>query len=183
MTRQPPTPDRENDEIVDLDALFEEIVLSDEESEREFLRTQWIERILNQLVSLRVSHHLTQRQLGERIGKPQSSVARIESAADMKLSVLWDYLSGIGLSPDVPLQVKALDDELESLRRYSAGGSAGLPRMPKYAFHRSAVAKARASAERGRLGTEEAEQEVPAPATTADTIQTDRNADASDVAA
>lgn len=147
MTNQAYSPECDDDEAVDLDCLFDELVLSDNDSERDFLRTQWIERILNQLVSLRIDHELTQRQLGERIGKPQSSIARIESASDMKLSVLWDYLSGIGLSPTTPLQVTALTDEIDALRRYSVGGRAGLPKVPKYEFHRSALAKAHASME------------------------------------
>ncbi len=79
MIERPNTPEEDDDEIVDLDSLFEEVVLSDGDCEREFLRTQWIERTLNQLVSLRVTNNVTQRELGERIGKPQASIARIEA--------------------------------------------------------------------------------------------------------
>lgn len=118
MTSQPHStiPEIEDHEAGDLDSLLEEIVLSDRESQLEYLKTQWIERILNQLVSLRARNNVTQRQLGERIGKPQSSIARIEAGSDMKLSVLWEYLSGLGLTPDLPLQIKALDEELGSLQ-------------------------------------------------------------------
>lgn len=122
MTSQPHTkttfPETEDYEAVDLASLFEEIVLSDRESQLEYLKTQWIERVLNELVSLRARNNVTQRQLGDRIGKPQSSIARIEAASDLKLSVLWDYLSGMGLTPEQPLQIKALDEELRCLRRH-----------------------------------------------------------------
>ncbi len=166
MTNQPHSPEVEDDEAVDLDSLFNEIVLSDSDSEKEFLRTQWIEHVLNQLVSLRVSNNLTQRQLGERIGKPQSSIARLESASDMKLSVLWDYLSAIGLSPATPLHTNELTVELNSLRRDSIGSHTGLPRMPKYEFHHSALAKARASANAnvGAQDFENGDQATQAPA-------------------
>ncbi len=117
MIERPNTPEEDDDEIVDLDSLFEEVVLSDGDSEREFLKTQWIERVLNQLVSLRVTNNVTQRELGERIGKPQSSIARIEAASDMKLSVLWDYLSAIGLSPATPLQTNTWRENLTHSRR------------------------------------------------------------------
>jgi transcriptional regulator with XRE-family HTH domain len=182
MTNRPSLPHHEDDEIVDLDALFDDLVRSDPKSEHEFLRTQWIERTLNQLVSLRIKHNLTQRQLGERIGKPQSSIARIESATDLKLSVVWDYLSGLGLAPDVLRPATPLDDAVNDLHRYSANGSHGLPRMPKYEFHRSAVVKAPPlTADPAHVETPETAMDRPSP----DPENTDgkRDADRAEAAA
>ncbi|MGI8406139.1 MAG: helix-turn-helix domain-containing protein [Thermomicrobiales bacterium] len=83
----------------DRQQLFDELVMCDEESQLAYLRTQWIETILLQLIESRVNAELSQRELGERLGTPQSSIARIERGADIKISTLFDYLAATGALP------------------------------------------------------------------------------------
>lgn len=108
-------------EIVDPQNLFDELVLDDPEHERQYLRTQWIEDVLLQLIEERVRLGLTQRDLGERMGKPQSSIARLERGDDLKLSVLWDYLAATGQAPQGRIPLVPLKDQRDQLSKYVVG--------------------------------------------------------------
>jgi transcriptional regulator with XRE-family HTH domain len=47
----------------------------------------------------RKEQRLTQVELGEKVGKPQSYVARVENGGtDVQLSVIYEIISGLGLS-------------------------------------------------------------------------------------
>jgi transcriptional regulator with XRE-family HTH domain len=63
------------------------------------LRVGWVNRVMLQLVSARVEAGLTQAELGERMGKQQSAIARLERGDDLKLSTLFDYLAALDLTP------------------------------------------------------------------------------------
>ncbi len=89
----------------DRQQLLDDLVNCDEESQRAYLRTQWIESILLQLIQSRVDANLSQRELGERLGKPQSSIARIERGTDIKVSTLFDYLAATGAVPTGTISV------------------------------------------------------------------------------
>jgi transcriptional regulator with XRE-family HTH domain len=105
-------------ELFDTHSLMEEFVFDDDGSVREYLRQEWLEGIFAQLIEARVAAGLSQTQLGERLGKPQSSIARMERGADMKLSVLWDYLAALDKTPQSTLALEDLSDVEARLRKY-----------------------------------------------------------------
>lgn len=78
--------------------LIEEFVRTPEDV-RIFRRTGWINGIMRQLIGARCDAGLTQAQLGERMGKQQSAIARLERGDDLKLSTLFDYLAALDLVP------------------------------------------------------------------------------------
>lgn len=80
------------------DEVIAELVRTPEQRQR-FLRTGWIHDIMFQLIHARVDAGLTQKELGERMGKQQSAIARLERADDIKLSTLFDYLAALDLTP------------------------------------------------------------------------------------
>jgi hypothetical protein len=57
--------------------------------------------------------NLTQIELGEQMGVPQSVISRIERQEDMLLSTLTDYLSAAGERPRVVVTVNGQDVEYE----------------------------------------------------------------------
>lgn len=87
-----------------IDQLIEEFVRTPEQRQR-FLRTGWINDIIVQLIHARIEAGLTQKELGERMGKQQSAIARLERNDDLKLSTLFDYLAALDLTPadQIPL--------------------------------------------------------------------------------
>ncbi len=90
---------------VTLEQLIEEFVRTPEQ-QRNFLRTGWIHTIMLQLIHARCEAGLTQNELGERMGKQQSAIARLERGYDIKLSTLFDYLAALDLTPAgmIPVQ-------------------------------------------------------------------------------
>ncbi len=91
-------------ETVTTDDLIAKYVRTPEER-RTFLQRGWINRVMLQLISARVDAGLTQAELGERMGKQQSAIARLERGDDIKLSTLFDYLAALELTPagQIPL--------------------------------------------------------------------------------
>jgi transcriptional regulator with XRE-family HTH domain len=75
------------------------------EQRRMFLRKGWIHDVIMQLIRVRCDAGLTQAELGERLGKQQSAIARLERGDDLKLSTLFDYLAALDLTPadQIPL--------------------------------------------------------------------------------
>ncbi|TGD22829.1 XRE family transcriptional regulator [Companilactobacillus suantsaicola] len=52
---------------------------------------------------LRDSLHMTQREFAEVVGKPQSTIGRIETG---RFNVSWDVLNDIAQSTDTKLEIK-----------------------------------------------------------------------------
>ena len=78
--------------------LVQEFVQSPEQVQT-FLQTGWINRVMLQLIAARIEAGLTQSELGYRMGKHQSAIARLERGDDLKLSTLFDYLAALDLTP------------------------------------------------------------------------------------
>jgi hypothetical protein len=102
-----------------IDQLIDEFVRTPEQQQR-FLRTGWINEIMFQLIHARSEAGLTQKELGERMGKQQSAIARLESNNDIKLSTLFDYLAALGLAPVGEIPVKPY---AEAASRFAANGT------------------------------------------------------------
>lgn len=83
------------------------------EQQRRFLQRRWTNDIVLQLIQLRSEAGLSQREIGERMGKQQSAIARLESNNDIKLSTLFDYLAALGLTPAGEIPVKPYAEALE----------------------------------------------------------------------
>lgn len=66
----------------------------------ELFRARWINQVLLQLVSARISAEVTQAELAQRMGRHQSAIGRLERGDDIKLSTLFDYLSALERIPD-----------------------------------------------------------------------------------
>lgn len=105
-------------ELLDSHCTMEELVFNDELAVRSYLRQAWLEGIFAQLIQARLTAGFSQAQLGEKLGKPQSSIARLERGTDLKLSVLWDYLAATGKTPQSKLTLENLDEVEERLRKY-----------------------------------------------------------------
>jgi hypothetical protein len=149
---------------VDMQYVLDKFVVGDAGSERSYLRAKWIEAVMIQVVAARVDAGLSQAELGARIGKPQSSVARTERAADIKLSTLFDHLSATGIAPSGQIPCESL-----KAQRFGIGNRA--PRYTdsikaqssKFAAHRTALAaqwKARLDHESSHVPTR---TDSPAP--------------------
>jgi transcriptional regulator with XRE-family HTH domain len=109
-----------NDDLraIDTYSILEEFVFEDESSLREYLRQEWLEGIFAQLVEARLAAGLSQAHLGKRLGKPQSSIARLERGSDLKLSVLWDYLAAVGKTPQQKLVLEEISEVEDRLCKY-----------------------------------------------------------------
>jgi transcriptional regulator with XRE-family HTH domain len=103
------------DALAAIDELIEETVVGDPQAEREYLRSKWIGEIILQLVVHRDQAGLTQQQLGERLGKAQSAIARLERGSDLKLSVVFDHLFACGVVPTGQVPVKSLKSARKEL--------------------------------------------------------------------
>lgn len=100
-------------DMMTIDQLIEELVRTPEQRQR-YLRTGWIHTIIMQLIHHRVDAGLTQKELGERMGKQQSAIARLERGDDLKLSTLFDYLAALDLTPVGQIPVNSYS---EAVRR------------------------------------------------------------------
>src|SRR5688500_12650888 len=98
-------------ETMTIDQLIEELVRTPEQRQT-YLRTGWIHTIIMQLIHHRVDAGLTQKELGQRMGKQQSAIARLERGDDLKLSVLFDYLAALDLTPAGRMPVGSYAEEV-----------------------------------------------------------------------
>jgi transcriptional regulator with XRE-family HTH domain len=85
------------------------------EKRRMFLRKGWIHDVIMQLISARIEAGLTQAELGERMGKQQSAIARLERWDDLKLSTLFDYLAALDLTPEGQIPVSSYSDAVRRI--------------------------------------------------------------------
>jgi len=85
------------------------------EQQRAYLRAGWVSDIISQLVRLRIDAGMTQQDLGERMGKQQSAIARLENSNDLKLSTLFDYLAALGFAPADEISVGSYADAVSQL--------------------------------------------------------------------
>ena len=99
-------------ETMTIDQLIEELVRTPEQRQT-YLRTGWIHTIIMQLIHHRVDAGLTQKELGERMGKQQSAIARLERGDDLKLSTLFDYLAALDLAPAGQIPTISLEEAVE----------------------------------------------------------------------
>ena len=97
-------------DTVDTQRVLDTFVVGDERNEIAYLRARWIETIMIQMVSARAAAGLSQKELGVRIGKPQSSIARSEQSSDIKLGTLFDHLSAAGVAPIGELHLECIAD-------------------------------------------------------------------------
>lgn len=110
--------DREEQlDSVDMQQVLETFVVGNESAELSYLRSKWIETVMLQMVSARSEAQLSQRELGARIGKPQSSIGRIERSSDIKLSTLFDHLSAAGVVPVGEIPCEPLRVQRQALGR------------------------------------------------------------------
>jgi len=65
------------------------------------------------LAAIRKAASLTQVQIGEHMGVPQSVISRLEKQDDMLLSTLADYLAAAGEHPRVVVTVNGRDVEYD----------------------------------------------------------------------
>ena len=90
--------------------------LSNEDDSRVMLRARWIHEVMQQLIAMRDELGLTQTALGERMGKQQSAIARLERGDDIKLSTLFDYLIALGQAPTGPIITVPVEEAVARLR-------------------------------------------------------------------
>lgn len=78
--------------------------------------------LLGRLVAARMSTGLTQRELAERLGKPQSHVSKVESGS-RRLDVVEyvNWMRSLELNPLVPIKLLATELEQKSQRNNIAG--------------------------------------------------------------
>jgi len=97
-----------------LDQIIAEFVRTPGQRQR-FLRTGWVHDVIMQLISARIEAGLTQAELGERMGKQQSAIARLERGDDLKLSTLFDYLAVLDLTPVGQIPVGSYSDAVRRI--------------------------------------------------------------------
>lgn len=76
--------------------------------------------IQEQIRQAREAGHLTQDELGQRIGQPQSSVSRIERGGDLRVSTLLEMARVLDLEP--MLIPKRLIPAVHALIEHTASG-------------------------------------------------------------
>jgi transcriptional regulator with XRE-family HTH domain len=103
---------------VTIDELIAKYIRTPEQRQK-ILRVGWIHTVMMQLIHHRVDAGLTQKELGERMGKQQSAIARLERGDDLKLSVLFDYLAALDLTPTGQIPV---DSYSEAVSRIPGAG-------------------------------------------------------------
>lgn len=108
-------------ETVDMQEVLETFVVGNEGAELSYLRSKWIETVMLQMISARAAAHLSQSELGARIGKPQSSIGRIERGSDIKLSTLFDYFSAAGVVPVGEIPCENLNAQRQGINGRSRG--------------------------------------------------------------
>lgn len=79
--------------------LIRELLETDGESARHYLRESWLAGVFGLLRSSRRAAGLTQQELADKLGVKQSAIARLERAGDTKLSTVWNYLAACGQAP------------------------------------------------------------------------------------
>jgi hypothetical protein len=85
-----------------------------EESERVYAQMVEDDRLYAEsLAAIRKAANLTQVELGEHMGVPQSVISRLEKQSDMLLSTLADYLAAAGERPRVVVTVNGRDVEYD----------------------------------------------------------------------
>lgn len=96
--------------------------LSEERKQRIQDRAESLEAEYLTLQELRQNAGLTQAQLSEALGMPQSNVSRLEKSSDMLLSTLRSYIEAMGgtlnltvqLPDSSPITLTGLGDLIES---------------------------------------------------------------------
>jgi len=86
-----------------IEKLIEQKCATSEEFAREFGKENERLQIAVALMKLRESEGLTQRQLAEKAGKPQSTIARIENG---NINVSYGVLSDIAASLGKKLEIR-----------------------------------------------------------------------------
>ena len=86
-----------------IDKLIEEKTAENAEFAREYDRENERLQVAVALIRLRESEGLTQRQLAEKVGKPQSTIARIENG---NMNVSYGVLSKIAFSLGKTLEIR-----------------------------------------------------------------------------
>ena len=95
-------------------AALDEIVGLREESGQVLAQMVEDDRLyVESLAAIRKAASLTQVQLGEHMGVPQSVISRLEKQDDMLLSTLADYLAAAGEPPRVVVTVNGRDVEYD----------------------------------------------------------------------
>ena len=85
-----------------IDKLIKEKTAASAEFEREYNKENERLQVAVALVKLRESEGLTQRQLAEKTGKPQSTIARIENGnMNVSYGVLCEIASRLGKTLEI----------------------------------------------------------------------------------
>ena len=98
-------------------AALDEIPGLQDESEQVLAQMVEDDRLyVESLAAIRKAASLTQVQLGEHMGVPQSVISRLEKQDDMLLSTLAEYLEAAGEHPRVVVTVNGRDVEYDLSR-------------------------------------------------------------------
>ena len=85
-----------------IDKLIEQKCAKSEEFAREYGKENERLQVAVALMRLREAEGLTQRQLAEKVGKPQSTIARIENGnMNVSYGVLSDIAASLGKSLEI----------------------------------------------------------------------------------
>jgi DNA-binding XRE family transcriptional regulator len=80
-----------------MDKLIEKKIAENKEFEKEYRKENELLQVAVALMKLRDAEGLTQRQLAEKVGKPQSTIARIENGnMNASFKVLNEIAASLG---------------------------------------------------------------------------------------
>jgi DNA-binding XRE family transcriptional regulator len=80
-----------------IDKLIERKIIESDSFEKEYKKTNERLQIAVALMKLRKAEGLTQRQLAEKVGKPQSTIARIENGnMNVSIGVMNEIATSLG---------------------------------------------------------------------------------------
>lgn len=82
--------------------LHKEQLMQDPEFKKEYDELEPVYKLIQEIVSYRIEHGLTQKELAERIGTKQSSISRFETAMKMpSISFLNQITQALGLDWEI----------------------------------------------------------------------------------
>ena len=84
---------------ITLDDLYAEVIGNDPILIARHHQSCWIQRILHQLISLRLAQGVTRSELAQRLDVPKKWVKRFETGDDAHLSDIFEYLAALDLEP------------------------------------------------------------------------------------
>lgn len=117
-----------------LEELARKFLAEDGEVATQFIRQQWLSRVVETLREARHEANLTQQQLACKLGTTQSAIARLENDSSGGVSIrrVIDYLLACGVAPFDIAYVP-----VNEMRRFAYSDPTGRHTEPRYARWRS----------------------------------------------